>query len=109
MMLIGLYGMNRRIADYPPQLANMNMWLSVSGFVLAAGFLIFIYNVVVSLRAPASESNRNPWNLRTLEWQTSSPPPEHNFAHVPQVTAHPYDYEESAAPHGIIPASASAD
>jgi cytochrome c oxidase subunit 1 len=109
MMLIGLYGMNRRIADYPPQLANMNMWLSVSGFVLAAGFLIFIYNVVVSLRAPASESNRNPWNLRTLEWQTSSPPPELNFAHVPQVTAHPYDYEESAAPHGIIPASASAD
>lgn len=109
MMLAGLYGMNRRIADYPPQLANVNMWMSISGYILAAGFLVFIYNVVVSVRAAASEANKNPWKLRTLEWQTSSPPPEHNFDHVPQVTAHPYDYEESAPAHGVIVSSAAAD
>lgn len=109
MMLAGLYGMNRRIADYPPQLANVNMWMSLSGYILAAGFFVFIYNVIVSVRAPASEANKNPWKLRTLEWQTSSPPPEHNFDHVPQVMAHPYDYEESAPAHGVIVSSAAAD
>jgi cytochrome c oxidase subunit 1 len=34
----------------------------------------------------------NPWGARTLEWQTSSPPPLENFDHTPTVNAPPYEY-----------------
>ncbi len=106
MMLVGLYGMNRRIADYPPQLAGANFFMSIAGFILAAGFLVFVYNLLVSwARGPVASAN--PWQLRTLEWQTSSPPPEHNFAHVPQVTGHPYDYADGEPAHGVVAAAAT--
>jgi cytochrome c oxidase subunit 1 len=102
MMLVGFYGMNRHVASYPPELAPLNRWISVWAFVLGASFLVFVYNLVRSLvRGPQAAAN--PWQLRTLEWQTTSPPPEHNFEHVPQVLAHPYDYGVKDAPaHALI-------
>ena len=51
--------------------------------------LIFLYNVLVSLKrgAPAGD---NPWDAPTLEWATSSPPPPYNFAVLPTVASrHP--------------------
>jgi cytochrome c oxidase subunit 1 len=35
----------------------------------------------------------NPWQATGLEWQTVSPPPKHNFAPTPSVTAGPYEYD----------------
>jgi cytochrome c oxidase subunit 1 len=39
----------------------------------------------------------NPWEATGLEWQTSSPPPEHNFHETPVVTQEPYHYGEVEA------------
>jgi cytochrome c oxidase subunit 1 len=91
MFWLGYNGMNRRIADYLPELAGVNMFVSLASFFLGASFLVFVYNMVYAwLRGPQAAAN--PWRARTLEWQTSSPPYEHNFHHMPQVTGHPYDY-----------------
>ncbi len=109
MYMTGYLGMNRRIADYSPELGGANMLSSMLAFVLGASFLIFIYNMVVSwVRGPQAEAN--PWQLRTLEWALSSPPPEHNFPEVPQITGHPYDYGVPGSEHvaGSIPAVAVA-
>ncbi len=101
MTWLGLNGMNRRIGDYPPQLGGVNAFVSLSAFVLGASFLIFVYNMVVSwVRGHVAEAN--PWGVRTLEWATSSPPPEHNFPHVPEVLGGPYDYGVPGAVHARV-------
>ncbi len=108
MMWSGLYGMTRHVADYPPVLGGINLFISLFAFVLGASFLVFVYNLVTSLvRGPKAAAN--PWQLRTLEWQTASPAPEHNFSELPRVTGHPYDYGVEGAPaHGVIAAGAAA-
>jgi len=64
--------------------SGLNMFISLSGIVLAAGFLLFFIDAIRSARsgpiAPA-----NPWGASTLEWATSSPPPSYNFARLPVV------------------------
>jgi cytochrome c oxidase subunit 1 len=98
MMWAGLNGMNRRVADYLPQLGGINMWISISAFLLGTSFFVFVYNMVRSwIRGTQAEGN--PWKARTLEWQTSSPPPLENFEHEPVITGHPYDYGVSGSVH----------
>ncbi len=102
MFWLGYNGMNRRIADYIPSLGGVNMWVSLSAFALGASFLVFVYNMVVSwAKGPAAGDN--PWEARTLEWQTTSPPPEHNFHAIPQVVGHPYDYGVPGSVHAKAP------
>jgi cytochrome c oxidase subunit 1 len=110
MFWLGANGMNRRIADYTPDLGGVNLFVSLSAFVLGASFLPFIWNMIVSPRRGVVAGD-NPWQARTLEWQTTSPPPELNFPRIPEVVSGPYDYGESpATPHGVVvPAGASSD
>jgi cytochrome c oxidase subunit 1 len=110
MFYPGLHGMNRRVATYTPDLQAINVFVSIAAFGLGASFLIFVANLVYSLlRGPVAEAN--PWRARTLEWQTSSPPPVENFEATPVIAGHPYDYGVSgAAPHLLMPiAGASGD
>ncbi|MBI4790280.1 MAG: cbb3-type cytochrome c oxidase subunit I [Chloroflexi bacterium] len=100
MMIAGFYGMNRHIATYPPELTAINQFMSIAGFVLGASFLVFIYNMALSLRR-GTVAAANPWQLRTLEWQTASPPPEHNFSFVVRVDGHPYDYGVDGSTHVV--------
>lgn len=101
MTWLGLNGMNRRIGDYAPNLAGVNLFVSLMAFALGLSFLIFVYNFVVSwVRGPVAEAN--PWGVRTLEWATSSPPPEHNFPRVPEVVGWPYDYGVPGAMHAKV-------
>ncbi len=109
MFWVGIHGMNRRIATYPTSLQGMNVLISTMAFVLGSSFVAFVYNMLRSLlrgeRAPA-----NPWLARTLEWQTTSPPPVENFPVPPVVHGHPYDYGvPGAAAHGLVPAPAAGD
>jgi cytochrome c oxidase subunit 1 len=91
MFWLGYNGMNRRVADYALELGPVNLFVTLAAWALGASFFVFIYNMVASrVRGPVAGDN--PWQARTLEWQTSSPPIEHNFHHMPQVTGHPYDY-----------------
>ncbi|MBM3943915.1 MAG: cytochrome c oxidase subunit I [SAR202 cluster bacterium] len=105
MFWVGVQGMNRRVADYPAELANENLVVSVAAFVLAGSFILLTYNLVRSwMRGPVAEAN--PWKARTLEWQTSSPPPLENFESPPEVLADPYGYGEKGAVHARFPAPA---
>ena len=100
MFWLGLNGMNRRVASYEAELEGLNTFASIGGFFLGVSFLIFTYNMVNAwVRGPAAEAN--PWFARTLEWQTSSPPPVENFLTEPHVIGHPYDYGNPDSPHSV--------
>ncbi|MDR6758636.1 cytochrome c oxidase subunit 1 [Mycoplana sp. BE70] len=86
MHILGLWGMPRRVYTYQPELpwAGLNLFVSLSSVVLAAGFLVFFIDVLRSWKngLPAGP---NPWKASTLEWATSSPPPAYNFRRIPVV------------------------
>ena len=86
MHVLGLQGMPRRIQSYPESL-GLTFWNLVStigAFIIALGVLVFLVNAVRSFRQPR-EMVADPWDARTLEWATSSPPPDHNFDEIPVV------------------------
>jgi heme/copper-type cytochrome/quinol oxidase subunit 1 len=87
MHIVGLRGMPRRIYTYPAEMGWdwLNMIESLGALLTAVGVLLFIINVVKSLRS-GRRAPANPWGAATLEWATSSPPPEYNFATIPTVT-----------------------
>jgi cytochrome c oxidase subunit 1/cytochrome c oxidase subunit I+III len=91
MHVAGLLGMPRRIYTYAPNMgwSTVNMVTSVGSFVFAAGILIFLVNIVVSLKRGVLAAP-NPWDAPTLEWATPSPPPAYNFAVIPFIASrHP--------------------
>jgi cytochrome c oxidase subunit I len=91
MHITGLLGMPRRVYTYPQGLGFEipNLITTIGAFILAAGILVFIYNVIVSLRRGAI-AGPNPWDAPTLEWAVPSPPPPYNFAVIPSVASrHP--------------------
>lgn len=106
MFWLGYNGMNRRIADYLPELGGVNLFVSLAAFALGASFLIFVYNMVVSW-ARGPQAAANPWGARTLEWQISSPPIEHNFRRLPRIVGHPYDYGIPESVHASLDGAAA--
>jgi cytochrome c oxidase subunit 1 len=86
MHIPGILGMPRRIYTYEAD-RGWGIWnfICTAGVVFqAVGALIFVWNILLSLRRgkPAGD---DPWDAWTLEWGTSSPPPEYNFAEIPTV------------------------
>ncbi len=83
---IGLDGMPRRVYEYPNvgNLALYNLISTIGSFILAAGVIATIVNVVRSLKVGAI-AGPDPWKANTLEWFTSSPPPVNNFDTIPLV------------------------
>jgi cytochrome c oxidase subunit 1 len=103
MHILGLMGMPRRVYTYPADLGwgGMNLLATVGAFMIAASVLLFVINVVTSLRRGAAAGD-NPWEASGLEWTTSSPPPPHNFALTPVVeTREPLWTGELAAVTGL--------
>ncbi len=88
MHFLGLTGMPRRTYRYPDGMGwtTLNRVATVGAFVIALSVLVFVVNLVVSLRRGAPAGN-DPWDARTLEWSTSSPPPEYNFLDIPVIEA----------------------
>ncbi|MGH7802228.1 MAG: cytochrome c oxidase subunit I [Thermodesulfobacteriota bacterium] len=86
--LIGLMGMPRRVYTYHdlPYWGDMNLISTVGSLILGLSVIIFVWNIITSLRSGMPAGN-NPWNAWTLEWATTSPPPVHNFDLVPPVNS----------------------
>src|SRR5664279_1256845 len=86
MHIPGILGMPRQIYTYEPGRGwdSWNMAVSVGAFVQAVGILIFVYNLVSSY-FKGKLAGDDPWDAWTLEWSTSSPPPDYNFATIPIV------------------------
>jgi cytochrome c oxidase subunit 1 len=94
----GLMGMPRRVFQYAHGLQPINVWVSVSAFLLGGSMLIFLINFVMSTLFWRERVVANPWRSRGLEWQVSSPPPPENFVHQPVVLSGPYEYGVPGAP-----------
>jgi cytochrome c oxidase subunit 1 len=83
---LGLSGMPRRIYEYADE-GDWGLWNLIStcgSFILAFGLLLTFINVVRSVKKGAIAGG-DPWKGNTLEWFTSSPPPENNFDAIPRV------------------------
>jgi cytochrome c oxidase subunit 1 len=89
--ILGQFGMPRRYFDYLPEYTSLNQISTFGSWLIAIGFLIGLYAVIKGL-VSGTQAADNPWGGKTLEWQTSSPPPHENFDKTPVVTAGPYDY-----------------
>ena len=104
--VVGLLGMPRRVASYPSNLGwqSYNIVSTVGAFIIAISFAFLLVNFVVSWRKPIPAGN-NPWDAQTLEWFTTSPPPHHNYTHLPPIRSErpTWDYnhpDHLTAPHG---------
>ncbi len=100
----GMHGMRRRVADYPPELAGVNLFASVASFLIAVAVLVFLVNFVRSW-ALGPRATANPWSAHSLEWQVSSPPPRENFRVPPSVVGDPYPYGVPGARHALAEAT----
>jgi len=90
LYVVGLMGMTRRLQHY--DVLAWQPWLLVAAagaVVVLAGIVCQVVQLVVSIRARAElrDVTGDPWNGRTLEWSTASPPPAWNFAVLPRVAA----------------------
>ncbi len=81
----GLRGMPRRVYTYPEGMGfdTLNLVSSIGAFVLAAGFAVFVWDV---LRPKGKQlSERNPWNAGTLEWLSEMPGKSWGVRSIPEI------------------------
>lgn len=85
MHFLGLAGMPRRIPDYALQFTDFNRIASIGAFMFGLGQLIFLVNILYSLRH-GKAAPQQPWEgANTLEWQIPTPAPYHSFNPPPQL------------------------
>ncbi|HEV3041666.1 MAG TPA: cytochrome c oxidase subunit I [Candidatus Angelobacter sp.] len=101
--ILGYLGMPRRYAAYPPEYQVLNVLSTAGASILAVGFILPLIYLLWSMRY-GEIAGPNPWQAKGLEWETSSPPPTHNFEHTPVVTEEPYHYgEEQEGEVPVVP------
>jgi cytochrome o ubiquinol oxidase subunit 1 len=89
LYVLGLQGMTRRMQHY--DVPGWRPWLlvaAVGAVIILAGIVLMVAQLVVSIRNRDSlrDETGDPWNGRSLEWATASPPPAFNFAVLPEVS-----------------------
>jgi len=90
--LLGYMGMPRRYHVYPEEWQVLHVLSSAGASILGVGYIIPVFYLIWSMRY-GPRAGDNPWGAAGLEWQTSSPPPTHNFVTTPVVTTEPYEYK----------------
>ncbi len=88
LYVLGLLGMTRRMHHTADAQWTPHLWFAFGGaLIILCGIACQIIQLAVSIRARASRRDKtgDPWDGRTLEWATASPPPEFNFAVLPRV------------------------
>ncbi len=86
--ILGLMGVTRRV-NYVED-PSLQIWFLIAAFgalLVLVGIVAFLIQIYVSIRRrdELRDVTGDPWNARTLEWSTSSPPPAYNFAFTPLV------------------------
>ncbi|MCF3936605.1 cytochrome o ubiquinol oxidase subunit I [Acuticoccus sp. M5D2P5] len=88
LYVLGLMGVTRRLRVFEDP--SLQIWFVIAAggaALIAIGILAFLIQLFVSIknREKLRDTTGDPWNARTLEWSTSSPPPEYNFAFTPVI------------------------
>jgi cytochrome o ubiquinol oxidase subunit 1 len=88
LYVLGLMGVTRRLRHFDD--ASLQVYFvvaAVGAFLILLGIIAFLVQIGVSIlrRDALRDTSGDPWNGRTLEWSTASPPPEYNFAFLPRV------------------------
>jgi cytochrome c oxidase subunit I+III len=88
MHILGLLGMPRRQYTYPAGMGwdSYNLAETIGGYILAAGLVLLVANLVVSYFRGAV-AGPDPFGGATLEWSTTSPPPDYNYPVIPTVSS----------------------
>ncbi len=90
--VLGYLGMPRRYHAYPEEFQVLNVMSTAGASILGLGYLLPMVYLAWSMRY-GKRATDNPWGATGLEWQTSSPPPTHNFEEMPVVQEEAYAYE----------------
>jgi len=88
LYVLGLMGVTRRLSHFDDP--SLRIWFIIAAFgavliALGIGSMLVQFAVSYLRRAELRDFSGDPWNGRTLEWSTSSPPPAYNFAFTPRV------------------------
>ncbi|HTE21895.1 MAG TPA: cbb3-type cytochrome c oxidase subunit I [Candidatus Limnocylindria bacterium] len=90
LYVLGLMGATRRLDHYDASKGWQPFYIMafVGGLIIAAGVALQIVQIIASFiqRKRLRDTTGDPWDGRTLEWATASPPPSYNFAVIPQVS-----------------------
>jgi len=88
LYILGLMGVTRRLSHFDDP--SLQIWFQIAALgsaIVALGIGCFLIQLIVSYRKRhhLRDTSGDPWAGRTLEWATSSPPPDYNFAFTPVV------------------------
>ena len=88
LYILGLMGVTRRLSRFEDP--SLQIWFQIAAIgavLILLGILCFLVQIAVSIlrREELRDTTGDPWDGRTLEWSTSSPPPAYNFAFTPVV------------------------
>ncbi len=103
LYVLGLMGVTRRLSHFDDP--SLQIWFQIAAFgavLIALGIGAMIVQFIVSYvrREALRDTTGDPWDGRTLEWSTSSPPPAYNFAFTPRV--HDLDAWSDMKRHGYV-------
>lgn len=110
MFIQGIAGVSRRLHTptmyaHAQAVQGLNVFMSVSAWLLGLAQLLFILNFFISLKG--KKAPENPWSGTTLEWATPTPPPHGNFTTEPVVYRGPYEYSVPGRTEDYLPQNAA--
>jgi cytochrome c oxidase subunit I len=110
LFALGIMGQPRRVVTYPAHLQGLNVWVSISAYVIGLSMLVFLYNVIWSLLFKREPAESNPWHAKSPEWEVPTPVPLHDFDRIPVFDPDPYPYgvDGPTAPAPLSPAPGAA-
>ena len=99
-LVVGWSGQQRRLFDpyqyhYIEHLLGINRISSYAAFALGASQILFVVNFFQSIFS-TKKAEKNPWQVTTLEWTLTSPPPHYNFKEIPTVHRGPHEFANPA-------------
>jgi cytochrome c oxidase subunit I len=99
MHILGMSGMPRRTHTYKAEMgwSEANYWSTIGALILGFGIAAFVLQVIYSCYR-GRKAGSDPWDARTLEWATVSPPAEYNFAYDPVVRSRDQVWENKYGP-----------